>query len=124
LQVGLCYGLLQRKRPTAVGQADYYGVVANTAARIMAKASPGQILIEGHLPFTARVKDAYTLPHNFDVDVPGSQRGGTILLVPRGHVRFKGLPKPTPLFEVIILYEVTGFNVCKTNCENRMVLCQ
>ena len=67
LQIGICYGKLQRKRPTAIGAADYYGVVANTAARVMGLAQPGQILIEGNLPLKLKrtqrqTKVEWTIP--------------------------------------------------------------
>jgi class 3 adenylate cyclase len=98
----MCLGMLQRKRPTALGQADYYGAVANTAARVMALTQPGQIWIEGHLPFDTRHRRVFDVPHTLEVDLvaraaPGV---GTIRLEPRGHFAMKGLPKPAPIFEV------------------------
>ena len=102
MQIGMCNGMPQRKRPTALGQADYYGVVANTAARIMALAKPGRTWIEGHLPFDTRQRGVYDVPHALEVDLLGgdTREVGTIRLEPRGWFNLKGLPKPTPIFEV------------------------
>jgi class 3 adenylate cyclase len=39
----MCWGYANSKKPLATGRADYFGVLANTAARIMALAQPGQV---------------------------------------------------------------------------------
>jgi hypothetical protein len=96
-------GKLQRKRPTAVGQADYYGVIANTAARIMAKAAPGQVLIEGHLPFTKHDRSLCKIAHEMRVGLnteDGCKGEATLTLKPLGRYQFKGLSFPLPIFEV------------------------
>ena len=96
---------MQRKRPTALGQADYYGAVANTAARVMAITKPGAICVEGHLPFgLTRHKQVYDVPHLLEVDLCDEEDDalsvGLIKLVPKGKFPMKGVPRPAPIFEV------------------------
>lgn len=98
----MCVGMLERKRPTPLGHADYYGVVANTAARVMALAPAGRVCIEGHLPFSPRHRYVYDLTHRLVVHLTdgGLPQRSAIRLVPRGHFSLKGLPAPVPVFEV------------------------
>lgn len=93
--------MLQRKRPTAIGHADYYGVVANTAARMMALAPPGRTLIEGGLPFVHRHRWVHDVQHTLEVDLVDGDtlRRSTIRLLPLGRYDVKGLPTPVPIFE-------------------------
>jgi class 3 adenylate cyclase len=96
----MCTGMLQRKLPTAVGQADYYGVVANTAARIMGKAAPGQVLVEANLPFTKGDPSQCQKSHSLHVMIEGTNQGAEIELCPHGTFQLKGLATPTPTFLV------------------------
>eukprot|EP00878_Enallax_costatus_P046534 GHUV01056660.1.p1 GENE.GHUV01056660.1~~GHUV01056660.1.p1 ORF type:complete len:117 (-),score=34.02 GHUV01056660.1:161-511(-) len=43
VKVGMSYGMVNSKKPLNTGRADYYGVLANGAARVMALAAPGQV---------------------------------------------------------------------------------
>jgi len=107
MQIGCCHGRLQRKRPTAMGTADYYGVTANTAARIMAKALPGQVLIDGHIPFLSRTREVFDEVHAMGVELRSascSEKVGAVLLYPRGKHLLKGIRKPVPIFEVRLMY--------------------
>lgn len=45
VRVGMAYGYVTNKKPLNTGRADYFGVLANMAARVMGQAQPGQILI-------------------------------------------------------------------------------
>ena len=98
----MCYGHLQRKRPTALGQADYYGATANTAARIMAHAQPGQVLIEGNLPFHGSSHAAHKMAHTLLVNLSGQKATciERMILQPMEPKRLKGLPNLTPIFRV------------------------
>jgi class 3 adenylate cyclase len=104
VQIGMCTGMLQRKRPTAVGQADYYGVVANTAARIMGQAKPGQVLLEGNLPFTHGDPAQCRKVHYVHVHNYSSGKSASIELHPHGFVKLKGLEQSTPVFRVWTLH--------------------
>ncbi|KAG2432508.1 hypothetical protein HXX76_008853 [Chlamydomonas incerta] len=46
VRVGMAFGYINVKKPMNTGRADYFGELANTAARVAALAAPGQILIE------------------------------------------------------------------------------
>ncbi|KAG2499572.1 hypothetical protein HYH03_002517 [Edaphochlamys debaryana] len=46
VRIGMAYGFINVKKPMNTGRADYFGELANTAARVAALAAPGQILIE------------------------------------------------------------------------------
>ncbi|KXZ50125.1 hypothetical protein GPECTOR_18g99 [Gonium pectorale] len=46
VRVGMAYGYINVKKPMNTGRADYFGELANTAARVAALAAPGQILVE------------------------------------------------------------------------------
>ena len=100
MQIGMCTGMLQRKRPTAAGHADYYGVVANTAARVMAQAKPGQVLGEGNLPFIRGDHTQYSKTHTVQVPARGMQNDAQIELRPHGTAKLKGLAGKTHVFEV------------------------
>jgi hypothetical protein len=45
VRVGMAYGYVTNKKPLNTGRADYFGVLANMAARVMGQAQPGQILL-------------------------------------------------------------------------------
>ena len=92
--------MLQRKRPTAVGNADYYGVVANTAARVMSRAKPGQVLVEANLPFTRGDPTKFSKKHTVQVGFRGMTKVAEIELHPHGTAKLKGLEKATHMFEV------------------------
>lgn len=47
MKVGISYGMVNSKKPLNTGRADYYGVLANGAARVMALAAPGQVRRQG-----------------------------------------------------------------------------
>eukprot|EP00892_Ulva_mutabilis_P010800 jgi/Ulvmu1/8092/UM004_0331.1 len=119
-QIGCCFGKLQRKRPTAMGTADYYGVTANTAARIMAKASPGQVLIDGHLPFASRSREAHGEVHAMGVELRTAsctQKAGALVLYPLGRHLLKGIQNPVPIFEARATWfpdYVAGSNISNT----------
>lgn len=49
LQAGISYGVPSSKAPLNTGRADYFGSVPNLAARLMAVAQPGQVLVDGRL---------------------------------------------------------------------------
>lgn len=47
MRMGIAYGFVNVKKPmNTTGRADYFGALANTAARVAAIAAPGQVLIE------------------------------------------------------------------------------
>ncbi|GFR45253.1 hypothetical protein Agub_g6359, partial [Astrephomene gubernaculifera] len=46
VRVGMAHGYINVKKPMNTGRADYFGELANTAARVAALAAPGQILVE------------------------------------------------------------------------------
>ncbi|KAG2454070.1 hypothetical protein HYH02_001110 [Chlamydomonas schloesseri] len=46
VRVGMAFGYINVKKPMNTGRADYFGELANTAARVAALAAPGQILVE------------------------------------------------------------------------------
>lgn len=88
-----------------MGTADYYGVTANTAARIMAKALPGQVLIDGHLPFSSRSREVHDEVHAMGVELQSasfSQKVGAVVLYPLGRHLLKGIRNPIPIFEVLL----------------------
>jgi class 3 adenylate cyclase len=116
--------MLSRKRPTALGQADYYGVVANTAARIMGLTNPGCIWIEGHLPFSTRQKQVFGVRHAIEIDLLGGPKPekGKIWLEPQGFFQIKGLPKPAPVFEVRCNRRRTECNCCWSHLHRLQVL--
>lgn len=43
VRMGMAWGLVSSKKPLNTGRADYFGVLANTAARVSALAAPGQV---------------------------------------------------------------------------------
>lgn len=43
LKIGIAWGLVSTQKPLNTGRADYFGVLANGAARVMALATPGQV---------------------------------------------------------------------------------
>ncbi len=43
VRVGMAYGYVSSKKPLNTGRADYFGVLANMAARVSALAAPGQV---------------------------------------------------------------------------------
>lgn len=43
LRIGMAYGMVANQKPLNTGRADYFGVLANAAARVMALATPGQV---------------------------------------------------------------------------------
>ncbi len=43
VRVGMAYGMVSSKKPLNTGRADYFGVLANGAARVSALAAPGQV---------------------------------------------------------------------------------
>lgn len=47
---------LLNKEYTLAGRADYYGSLANLAARVAALAQPGQILVEGSSGFAESIR--------------------------------------------------------------------
>lgn len=102
-QIGCCHGKLQRKRPTGTGRADYYGVTANTAARIMSKACPGQTLIGGiALPSASYEAGGETNVVEFESSnvTASAQQPGIVRLLPLGRHLLKGIRKPVAIFEV------------------------
>lgn len=103
LQIGMCNGMLQRKRPTATGQADYYGVVANTAARVMALAEPGQVLVEGNLPFIREGFNRHDKAYKVAVKLESEGMSGDVTLAPHGTFKLKGLSRPTSVFRVCLI---------------------
>ena len=46
VRMGLAYGMASFKKPLMTGAADYFGHLPNLAARVMSKASGGQVLVE------------------------------------------------------------------------------
>lgn len=46
VRIGLAYGMASFKKPLMTGAADYFGSLPNLAARVMSKASGGQVLME------------------------------------------------------------------------------
>ncbi|PNH10309.1 Adenylate cyclase [Tetrabaena socialis] len=46
VRMGMAYGYINVKKPMNTGRADYFGELANTAARVAALAAPGQVLVE------------------------------------------------------------------------------
>lgn len=44
IRMGMSYGKINNKKPLNTGRADYFGALANTAARTMAIAAPGQVV--------------------------------------------------------------------------------
>ena len=49
VKAGISYGVPSSKAPLNTGRADYFGSVPNLAARLMAVAAPGQVLVDGRL---------------------------------------------------------------------------
>jgi hypothetical protein len=43
LRIGMSYGMVSNQKPLNTGHADYFGVLPNGAARVMALATPGQV---------------------------------------------------------------------------------
>ena len=93
--------MLQRKRPSAIGQADYYGVVANTAARIMAHAKAGEVLLEANLPFTKGDPAQYQKTHVVHASAGSDGVSAKIELQPHGTFQLKGLASPTPILRMM-----------------------
>jgi hypothetical protein len=46
VRMGMAYGIIASKKPLNTGRADYFGALANTAARVSAISCPGQVLVE------------------------------------------------------------------------------
>lgn len=43
VRIGISWGKIDSQKPLNTGRADYFGVVANQAARVMGAANPGQV---------------------------------------------------------------------------------
>jgi hypothetical protein len=43
LRIGMAYGKVTNQKPLNTGRADYFGMLPNGAARVMALACPGQV---------------------------------------------------------------------------------
>lgn len=43
LRIGMSWGMVSNQKPLNTGRADYFGMLANGAARVMALATPGQV---------------------------------------------------------------------------------
>lgn len=43
LRIGMAYGMVTNQKPLNTGRADYFGMLPNGAARVMALACPGQV---------------------------------------------------------------------------------
>lgn len=43
VRIGMSWGMISSKKPLGTGRADYFGVLANCAARVMMMADPGQV---------------------------------------------------------------------------------
>ncbi|KAF6259953.1 hypothetical protein COO60DRAFT_1700595 [Scenedesmus sp. NREL 46B-D3] len=69
VRIGMAYGFVNNKKPLNTGRADYFGVLANGAARVSALAAPGQVLVEAQNPPLQRGKG----------DVPLKNVGETLL---------------------------------------------
>eukprot|EP00210_Caulerpa_lentillifera_P004367 g4165.t1 len=48
VKIGMAYGKCAEKKPLITGRADYFGSTANVAARVMALARPGQVLVQSN----------------------------------------------------------------------------
>ncbi|KAF5842413.1 hypothetical protein DUNSADRAFT_7397, partial [Dunaliella salina] len=46
VRIGMAHGFISTKKPINTGQADFFGELANTAARVCALAYPGQVLVK------------------------------------------------------------------------------
>jgi class 3 adenylate cyclase len=50
VKIGMAHGRASMKKPIrSTGRADYFGILPNTAARLMSEAAPGQVLTDGTL---------------------------------------------------------------------------
>lgn len=77
--VGIAYGIADMKKPAnqAMSTADYYGELANLAARLMGAAHPGQTLMHCSLIDLARdaAGNPLALPHgNVELCAPNEQQ--------------------------------------------------
>jgi adenylate cyclase len=43
IRIGMSYGMVSNQKPLNTGRADYFGMLPNGAARVMALATPGQV---------------------------------------------------------------------------------
>lgn len=53
VKIGMAYGKAGQKKPLITGRADYFGSLANVAARVMALARPGQVMIHSGTGFVS-----------------------------------------------------------------------
>lgn len=43
VKIGMSWGMITSQKPLNTGRADYFGMLANGAARVAALAAPGQV---------------------------------------------------------------------------------
>ncbi|KAL4419982.1 hypothetical protein ABPG75_007080 [Micractinium tetrahymenae] len=96
VKMGVSFGVPSSKAPLNTGRADYFGSVPNLAARLMAVARPGQMLVDGRL-------------HSMR-DLQWREDGGALLLsqlvgpiefAQLGYLQVKGLDDPKLVFQVL-----------------------
>lgn len=96
VKIGISYGVPSSKAPLNTGRADYFGSVPNLAARLMAVAQPGQILVDG------RLNSLQALQWREDGGaMMVSQDLGLIEFTPLGYLQVKGLDEPKLVFQVL-----------------------
>ncbi|DBA77690.1 TPA: hypothetical protein ACH3X2_008392 [Trebouxia sp. C0005] len=104
VRMGMSWGRPSYKKPLNTGRADYFGNLPNLAARVMALAAPGQVLLEGFQGFGPELlhKDELTalLPQQPSM-VQGDNDYEAVEVVQLGKYPIKGLDDPKLIFQVL-----------------------
>ncbi|PSC75196.1 Helicase sen1 [Micractinium conductrix] len=95
LKLGISYGLPSSKAPLNTGRADYFGSVPNLAARLMAVARPGQLLVDGRL---GSMRDLQWRDDGGAILL--SRTAGPVEFTQLGYLQVKGLDDPKLVFQV------------------------
>lgn len=96
VKIGIAYGMPTSKAPLNTGRADYFGSVPNLAARLMAVAQPGQLLVDGQL---ASIRDLQWREDGCAVLL--SQQAGAVEFTQLGYLQVKGLDDPKLVYQVL-----------------------
>ncbi|CAL8470951.1 g10493 [Coccomyxa elongata] len=106
VRMGMAFGRAQHRKPLNTGRADYYGALANLAARVSALAAPGQVLVEGSAglrnePGWERRDDGWVLLPRPDNPKEASHGDVPIELEQLGYYMLKGMDDAKLIFQAV-----------------------